>query len=111
MAGHTKFKDLKRKGDPARIAEHKRAMEQELTLGELRRAREMTQTQLASALDIKQGGVSRMEHQADLYVSTLRSYIEALGGRLEVTAVFPDSVVPIRDFADLAETNDDLVTA
>lgn len=102
MAGRTNFNDLNHKGDPAKIDEHKRAMERDLTLAELRRARELTQTQLAAALDIKQGGVSRMEHQADLYVSTLRSYVEALGGRLEVTAVFPDSIVVIKDFAELA---------
>ncbi|HEX4517944.1 MAG TPA: XRE family transcriptional regulator [Gaiellaceae bacterium] len=103
MSGHTKFGDLKHKPSREKIAAADRELERALTLAELRRAREMTQTQLASALEMKQGGVSRIEHQTDLYVSTLRSFIEALGGQLEVTAVFPDGLVPIRDFADLDE--------
>jgi transcriptional regulator with XRE-family HTH domain len=66
-----------------------------VTLAELRKARELTQVALANALDTTQSGVSRIEHQTDLYLSTLRSYIEAMGGSLEVSAVFPDGKVLI----------------
>jgi transcriptional regulator with XRE-family HTH domain len=81
------------RSDPARVARveaHRREMERELTLRELRKARSLTQETLARTLDTNQSGVSRIERQTDLYLSTLRSYVEALGGRLELHAVFPD---------------------
>jgi transcriptional regulator with XRE-family HTH domain len=73
----------------------------ELSLAEVRRARQMTQEELATALRTTQSGVSRLEHQADLYVSTLRRYIQAAGGKLEIYAVFPESRIPIELFACL----------
>jgi len=91
------------KADPGKVAEYRREMERELTLAELRRARELTQTQLANSLETSQSGVSQIEKRTDLYVSTIRSYVEALGGRLELTAVFDDGVIPIKAFADLDE--------
>jgi transcriptional regulator with XRE-family HTH domain len=72
-----------------------------MTLAELRQAREMTQAQLGEALDLTQPGVSRIEHQTDLYLSTLRSYIAALGGQLEVIARFQNVEIPIRQFERL----------
>lgn len=107
MSGRTKWKDIEHKGDPARVAERKRAMERDLTLAELRKARAMTQTQLASSLGMTQSGVSQMESRADVYVSTLRSYVQALGGRLEIVVVFPDGSVTLKDFAELAERVED----
>jgi transcriptional regulator with XRE-family HTH domain len=103
MTGHTPFKDLKHKADPRKVSEHRQAMERELTLAELRKARDLTQTQLAAALDTTQPGISKIEQRTDLYVSTLRSYVEALGGHLEVTAVFADGPVSISTFSSLAE--------
>jgi transcriptional regulator with XRE-family HTH domain len=67
----------------------------ERTLSEIRRARTLTQTQLAKALHVSQAQVSRIENQTDLYLSTLESYLEAMGGRLELVAVFDDERVPI----------------
>jgi transcriptional regulator with XRE-family HTH domain len=61
-----------------------------VSLQELRRARAMTQNQLAAALDVSQAQVSRIEKQADLLLSTLASYVEAMGGELELVARFPD---------------------
>lgn len=58
-------------------------------LAEVRKARHLTQVQLAMALGISQGEVSRIEHQADLFVSTLRSYLDAAGGDLVLIARFP----------------------
>lgn len=103
MSGHTPWKDVKHKADPARVAAHRRAMEAELTLAELRKARAMTQKQLAEALETTQPGVSAIEKRTDLYVSTMRSYVEALGGRLELTAIFKEGPVSIRTFGELAE--------
>ncbi len=57
----------------------------------LRQARHQTQVALAERLDIPQTAVSRMERRTDLLLSTMRSYVEALGGRLELRAIFPDA--------------------
>ena len=65
------------------------------SLAELRRAREVTQVEVASSLRRGQSSVSALEHSADPHVSTLREYIEAIGGRLEITAVFDEERVPL----------------
>jgi len=61
----------------------------ELTLRQLRESLEMTQADLAEQLDIGQHSVSRMESRGDIKLSTLRTYIEALGGSLNISASFP----------------------
>jgi transcriptional regulator with XRE-family HTH domain len=99
--GHKKWSEIKHKATPEQLDRARRALARDLTLAEIRKAREMTQVQLAAALETTQPGVSQIERRTDLYVSTLRSYVEALGGRLEVTAVFPDGAVPIRAFGEL----------
>ena len=73
----------------------------ELPLNELRRARELSQMQLAKVMDTAQSEVSKIEQRADLYISTLRSYIEAMGGQLEIIARFPDGAVRINQFSDV----------
>jgi len=103
MTGRTPWKELNHKATEEQVGRARAALEDALTLGELRRAREMTQTQLAEALETTQPGVSAIEQRADLYVSTLRSYIEALGGRLDITAVFPEGAVPVSSFTELGE--------
>lgn len=79
----------------------------EITLGKLRRARGLTQEQLADAMGTPQTAVSRLERQTDLYVSTLRRYVEAMGGQLEIRAVFDDQVLPIDRFGNLDERRPD----
>ncbi len=74
-----------------------------MPLEELRKARQMTQTKLAQSLGVNQGEVSKIEHRTDLYLSTLSEYVEALGGRLEIRAVFPDREVRITQFEQLPE--------
>jgi DNA-binding XRE family transcriptional regulator len=76
-----------------RVDVYKRAMHEVIALTELRESRGVTQKKLAGALAVTQPNVSRIEHQDDLFLSTLRSYVEALGGRLELRAVFPDQTV------------------
>jgi DNA-binding XRE family transcriptional regulator len=102
MATKTKnFNELRkraRKQHPdwdVNVAERKRAIEDALALAQLRQSRHLTQVQLAETLGISQGNVSRLEGRRDLYLSTLRSYIEALGGHLEITAVFDDERLPV----------------
>jgi DNA-binding XRE family transcriptional regulator len=65
-------------------------IEEEMTLRDLRKAHELTQTRMAEALHISQDGVSRIETRSDFLLSTLRSYVEAMGGKLRLIAEFPD---------------------
>lgn len=58
-------------------------------LGALRRIAGKAQADIARALDIKQPSISKIEHQADMYISTLRDYVEALGGRLDIVVTLP----------------------
>ncbi len=90
----------------ATVAEYRLAMEDALALGELRESRKVTQVDLAAELGISQGNVSRMESRSEMYLSTLRSYIEALGGRLEITAVFDDERQPVTVGAGKSESSE-----
>jgi predicted XRE-type DNA-binding protein len=93
-----KFSELEAKMSPerrARVAARVKAELALMPLHQLRQAREMTQTRLAEVLEMDQGNISKLEQRTDMYVSTLRSYVEAMGGALEIRAVFPDGVVKI----------------
>ncbi len=79
----------------AQVATYKRAMEDALALAKVRTGRGMTQTAVAETLGVTQANISRIEHEEDLYLSTLRGYVAALGGQLEVNAVFPDDTVTL----------------
>ena len=63
---------------------------EEMTLRELRKARQLTQVSVARELGISQDGVSRLEQRSDLLLSTLRRTVEAMGGSLSLIATFPD---------------------
>jgi hypothetical protein len=63
---------------------------EEMSLRDLRRAHKLTQQRMAKALSIGQDGISRLEQRSDLLLSTLRGYIEAMGGSLTLLAEFPD---------------------
>jgi DNA-binding XRE family transcriptional regulator len=67
-----------------------------MALDELREARRLTQQHLAERLGINQSAISKLERRADMYVSTLQHTIEAMGGRLDIRAVFPEGVVSLR---------------
>src|SRR5260370_6716563 len=83
-------------------AEAERLIFEELTLSAIRDARRHSQIELADKLGIQQPAVSKIERKADLYVSTLRSYIEAIGGELEILVRFPDrDPVRITQFSPL----------
>jgi transcriptional regulator with XRE-family HTH domain len=84
-----------------RIQARVRAEIARLSLHQLRNARKLTQTSLAETLGMPQGGVSRLERRTDMYISTLRNYIRAMGGALNITAVFPDAAVEISQFHDV----------
>jgi transcriptional regulator with XRE-family HTH domain len=76
---------------------------QELLLSRLRQVRRMSQAQMASTLNVRQAAISKMERRSDMYISTLRNAIAALGGDLEIRARFPEGVVGISQFHDLQE--------
>lgn len=67
-----------------------RLIAEEMTLRDLRKARNQTQTRVAKELGINQENVSRLEQRSDLLLSTLRGYVEAMGGKLSLMAEFPD---------------------
>ena len=74
---------------------------EEATLRQLREARERSQVEMAEKLHINQAAVSKLERRTDMYLSTLRSYIEAMGGQLEIVARFPNQAVRITQFETL----------
>lgn len=105
MSGHRSFKDLTKahsSARKARVANRVNELKAEMALAELRQVRDRTQAELARVLKVNQPAVAKLERRADIYVSNLRRYIEALGGTLEITARFPDATVTISNFADLA---------
>jgi predicted transcriptional regulator len=75
----------------------------EMPLDELRRARGLSQKALAEVLHVQQPSIARLEKRTDMYLSTLRSHIEAMGGELEVIARFPDGAVRISTFSGIGK--------
>ena len=78
-----------------------RQMLAEMPLNELRQARGLSQKMLAEVLHVQQPSIAKIEKRTDMYLSTLRSHIEAMGGELDVIARFPDGSVKINNFTDL----------
>jgi predicted XRE-type DNA-binding protein len=98
------FSDLRAKMSPearARSEAKARVLLAEMPLNELRQARGLSQKMLAEVLHVQQPSIAKMEKRTDMYLSTLRSHIEAMGGQLEVVARFPDGAVKISNFQDL----------
>jgi len=85
-----------------KAAEKTKALLAAMPLQELRRARNLSQEQLAKTLSVKQAAVSKLEQRTDMYISTLRNVIHAMGGDLEIIAKFPDGSVQISQFEDIA---------
>ena len=91
----TKFSELRqdveaRPGAAERLAAKRAETLEEIRLYELRHREAVSQVELAGRLDVTQGAISKLEHSDDVRVSTLRQYLEALGARLELVAVFDD---------------------
>jgi transcriptional regulator with XRE-family HTH domain len=103
-----KFDNLRKKMTPerqARAAARTKAILEGMALADLRRARELSQETLAAAMQVSQPEISKLEKRADTYVSTLRKYIEALGGSLEIVAHFREGDVRITQFAELEDAH------
>ncbi len=106
MTGRHKFSELVAKMPPERRARVDRMageMREEMDLTQLRTARQLSQAALGEILHVEQPAVAKIEKRTDMYVSTLRRFIEAMGGELEITARFPDHNVRIKNFRDLGE--------
>ena len=102
-----KWNDLKHKSSPEVRANLKREAYAELErigFHKLRQARQQTQVATAERLNIAQGAVSRLERQSDFLLSTLREYVGALGGQLELRVVFPDGDFVIETLAPAAKS-------
>jgi len=100
----TKFSTLREKMDPERRERIRKRTEEllaELPLQELRQARALSQQELAEVLGLNQATVSMLERRTDMYLSSLRRFVEAMGGKLEISASFPDGKVRIQLFEDL----------
>lgn len=104
------FSNLRNKmsADSQKMVKAKTAvMTQELLLAEIRQAKNMSQEKLAELLNTKQASISKMERRVDMYISTLRNYVEALGGKLEIYADFPEGKLEIKQFCDPDDVSND----
>jgi len=102
----TKFDTLREKMAPERQERIRKRTEEllaELPLQELRQARALSQKELAEVLGLNQATVSKLERRTDMYLSSLRRFVEAMGGELEISANFPEGKVRVQLFEDLAE--------
>lgn len=97
------YNELRARMDPARRANNDALVRQELqrmALEELRTAKQLTQADMAEVLEVPQSSISRIERRTDMYLSTLRNYVRAMGGVLQIQAIFPDRAVVIDRFGE-----------
>ena len=109
MSGRHPLSELTKDFTPGRrerIDDIRRALLAEMPLHELRRARALTQRDMAKMLKVNQPAVSKLEQRADVYVSSLRSYIEALGGKLKIVTEFPEGQVAITNFSQVGRVEE-----
>jgi len=114
MTGHRPFSELAKgftSERRARVAARAAELREEMTLDELRRARSLSQEEIATTLDVGQPAVAKLEKRADMHVSNLRRYVEALGGTLEITALFPDASVVLANIGGVAHAASEAVTS
>jgi DNA-binding XRE family transcriptional regulator len=86
-------------------ARGKQLVAEEMALRHLREAHNLTQQRMAELLQISQASVSKIETRADMLLSTLRSYVEAMHGHLRLVAEFPDGIVEVSSLGDAAPSH------
>ena len=109
MSGHHPFDKLRAQMTPerrARNAAKTQALLADLPRQALQHARAQAQEELAQCLQVQPPAIATLEHRLDLYVSTLRRCIAAIGGTLEMVAHFPDGHVTIPSFGEVKEGSD-----
>ena len=100
----TKFRKIREKMSPERqerIQTRTQELLDELPLQELRQARALSQEELAEVLGLNQATISKLERRTDMYLSSLRRFVEAMGGELEISATFPEGKGRIQRFEDI----------
>ena len=105
MTGRSSFSTLRNQMSPEaqdRARAKSEALESEMALAEVRRAMKLSQEELAAILHINQASVAKMEKRTDMYIGTLRRFIQAMGGELEIVARFPDRQIRIDQFSQEA---------
>lgn len=113
----TTHEEYMKKLPPARRAKiearTKELLAEEMTLRELRKALTLSQETVAELLDMRQGDLSKLERRSDAYISTIRRYVEAMGGSLDLIATFPNQrpvkITQIGELTGSAAEQDDLV--
>ncbi|MGO9742020.1 MAG: XRE family transcriptional regulator [Roseiarcus sp.] len=103
MTGHRPFVELTKGFSPqrrARVAAKAAALREAMTLEELRKARSLSQEDMAASLAVGQSAVAKLEKRTDMRVSTLRRFVEALGGTLEITARFAEASVALTNIGE-----------
>jgi DNA-binding XRE family transcriptional regulator len=103
MSGHYSFNKLKKGMSPEsehNVQDKLVTLRQKMALAEVRKAMMLTQENLATILHIKQAALARLENRTDMYISSLRKYIAALGGELDIIARFPGGSVHIQKLND-----------
>ena len=106
MSGRHHFGELTRDFTPerrARVDARRAEFRAAMPLHELRQARAMAQKAVGEVLEVNQPAVAKLERRADMYVSNLRAHIEAMGGKLNIIAEFPQGSVVITNFSDAGE--------
>ncbi len=106
MSGRHPFNELTKDFSPMRrrrIDDMKRELLAEMPLHELRRARALTQRDMAKTLKVNQPAVSKLEQRTDMYVSSHGSHVEAVGGQLKIVAEFPEGEIAITNFSNAGE--------
>jgi DNA-binding transcriptional regulator YiaG len=104
MSGRNRFSDLRDAMSLERqekIARKVESLREEMTLAELRQARQLTQETLSDTLHVGQAAVAKMEKRTDMYVGNLRRFVEAMGGELDIVAHFPEGSVKISNFSEI----------
>lgn len=109
MSGRKSFANLQREVEAnperrARLDRERQFVHTIIGLTAIREARGATQQQIADAWEVSQANVSQIERTSDIYLSTLRKYISALGGQIEIRAVFPDEVISVLSDAEPADS-------
>jgi len=96
-----KFSELRARMSPesrARAAGKATSMLLEMQLQELRKSLDVTQVEIAKAMNVEQAAISKLERREDMYLSTLRDYVQALGGELKLVASFPEAEIQLQTF-------------
>ena len=105
MSGRHGFQELAEGFTPERrrrVDAKNAELAAEMALRELRRAMDLTQQDLADRLQVNQPAVAKLEQRTDMYISSLRSYIESIGGQLRIVASFPTGEVAITNFSSVS---------